>query len=66
MDVSEVFSYFFKNPYGVLDGHVLLFYFWFVIDVKSSFCSKVYLDSVYDVSELSTNYYFASYSLNYD
>jgi hypothetical protein len=27
VDVSEVFSYFFKNPCGVLEGHVLLFYF---------------------------------------
>ena len=25
--VSEVFSYFFKNLCGVLEGHVLLFYF---------------------------------------
>jgi hypothetical protein len=27
VDVSEVFSYFFKNLCSVLEGHVLLFYF---------------------------------------
>jgi len=27
VDVSEVFSHFFKNPYGILVGNILLFYF---------------------------------------